>query len=282
LPAATETQASIPARPSALQSAEPQQRPARSASGKARATLAELARAHQASPLDKAVAIAYSRRLRAAGKLDAATAVLEATASGQRDDRMLLVERGLLALERGDAERAQALLLKSAPDEAKDWRALSALGVASSTLGDQAKAQAYFKQALALSPNNSVVLNNLALSYVLERKVERAEGLLRKASNSDVSPPQVTQNLMLVAALQGASSHSVVEAQNEKATAKEVATAAGTVPAPAAGASPPAASQSPDATANPGALMPLQALKTPRPQRGAGENEGRFAVFEQE
>ena len=53
------------------------------------------ARAHQARPQDTAIAIAYSRRLRTAGKLDAAAAVLEATASGQQDDRMLLVERGL-------------------------------------------------------------------------------------------------------------------------------------------------------------------------------------------
>jgi Flp pilus assembly protein TadD len=281
-PAAAEAGTSTAAQQLAPQAGESARRPTKAASGKARPTLAELARAHQARPLDKVVAVAYSRRLRAAGKLDAAAAVLEATASGQRGDRVLLVERGLLALQRGDAERAKSLLLKSAPDEAKDWRALSALGVASSSQGDQAGAQSYFKQALAVSPNNSVVLNNLALSYVLERKVERAEGLLRKASSRDASPPQVTQNLMLVAALQGADVQAVVEAVTEKSKGKEVAIASGSVPAPVESAPPTVSTPATAANAGPVALTPLQPLDSRRSRRDAETEEAKFSVFQQD
>jgi Flp pilus assembly protein TadD len=253
---------------------------AKSASLKGRSSLAELARAHQVRPQDKAIAISYSRRLKAAGKLDAAAAVLEASASRQPDDRTLLVERGMLALERGDTERAQSLLLKSEPKEAKDWRALSALGVASSSNGDQAKAQAYFKQALAVSPNNPAVLNNLALSYVLDKKVERAEGLLRQASSRDSSPPQVTQNLMLVAALQGGSSGAVVESVTEKASGRDVAVAtqAASVSAASASAANQVAGGNPDSGA--ANFKPLQPLSSAARKREDGEEENKFPLFQ--
>lgn len=252
----------------------------KSASVKGRSSLAELARAHQARPQDKAIAISYSRRLKAAGKLDAAAAVLEASASRQPDDRTLLVERGMLALERGDTGLAQSLLLKSQPKEAKDWRALSALGVASSSTGDQAKAQAYLKQALAVSPNNPAVLNNLALSYVLDKKVERAEGLLRQASSGDSSPPQVTQNLMLVAALQGGSSGAVAESVIEKASGSDVAVATQAVSVPSASsiAANSVTGGKPDiGAAN---VKPLQPLSSAARERGGGEEENKFPLFQ--
>lgn len=163
-------------------------------------SLAELARAHTGNPKDARAAIAYARALRASGKAAEAAGVLETAAGGAGGSTPLVVEQGLLALELGHTARAQHLLLQASPGTTTDWRVLSGLGVAYSGLGKQADAQRHFLRALELSPNNPAVLNNLALSYILERKVEQAEELLRRAAAGEARP-RVAQNLALATAL---------------------------------------------------------------------------------
>jgi Flp pilus assembly protein TadD len=165
--------------------------------------LAALAVAHKANPTDPVAALAYARALRAAGARAQALAVLDKASAANQGRRQLLFERGLLALELGQAEKAEALLRKAYDPKMRDWRIHSALGTALASRGKQQEAQVQFAKALALAPDHPIVLNNLALSYALDGKPDEAETLLRRAQRSGSQSLQIRQNLALVLALRG-------------------------------------------------------------------------------
>lgn len=190
--------------PAGLELAKPEttgsiDKPPPASSATEKETLVSLARAHAEKPGDRAAAVAYARGLKSAGKTREAVAVLDGLPDAGKGT--LLVERGLLALEAGDAGKARRLLEQASPETTKDWRVLSALGVAEASAGRQGKAQDYFKKALALSPNNPVVLNNMGLSLILDSKAAEGEALLRNASKGTASEPRIGQNLALASAL---------------------------------------------------------------------------------
>lgn len=161
-----------------------------------RPTVADLAKANAESPGDAVLAMAYVRALKSGGKRAEALAVLDAAAEASPADHTLRVEQGLLALELGQAGKAQGALQKAA-ERGPDWRVLSGLGIAASSQGQQQEAQRHFARALELSPNNPVVLNNLAMSLLLDRKPAEAETLLRRAARGAGQRHQVTHNLAL-------------------------------------------------------------------------------------
>jgi Flp pilus assembly protein TadD len=163
---------------------------------------APYAAAHKANPADPAAALAYAGALRANGAKREALAVLDKAAAARPSDRRLHLEQGLLALDIGEPARAEALLRQAHDPKAPDWRLHSALGAALASRGRQQEAQAQFAKALALAPDHPSVLNNLALSYVLDGKGAEAERLLRRAQRT-AGAPQVRQNLALVLGLNG-------------------------------------------------------------------------------
>lgn len=191
---------------------------ASSASGGNRAgavapAIAELARAHGTEPRNAEVALAYARALKREGKRREALAVLDTVGEADPRHGQVRLERGLLNLELGQMARAEALLKQSVGGAETDWRAHSALGVAASSQGRQKEAQGHFSRALALSPNNPAVLNNMAVSLLLDRQVDQAEALLRRASAAGTAPQQVRQNLALARGLRadGADGGSVTQ-----------------------------------------------------------------------
>lgn len=204
--------------------APPQDPGARKDTGEA-ARLQTLAAAHKANPADAGAALAYSKALRTSGASTEALAVLETAAKGSPANRRLGLERGLIALELGDTARAETLLRAAHDPKAPDWRLHSALGAALATRGKQQEAQAQFSKALALAPNHPGILNNLALSYLLDGKGVEAERLLRTAAAAKANPEagKVQQNLALVLGLGGkyAEARSVAETAlpADKATA---------------------------------------------------------------
>jgi len=161
------------------------------------------AAAHQTNPTDPDAALAHARALRANNAKPEALAVLDRAAAAKPGDRRLQLERGLLALELGDAATAEKLLRQAHDPKAPDWRLHSALGAALATRGKQQEAQVQLAKALALAPDQPSVLNNLALSYALDGKVAEAEQLLRKAQRSAGRTSQMQENLALVLGLRG-------------------------------------------------------------------------------
>lgn len=146
--------------------------------------------------------IKEARALRTDGKKAEALALLDKAPDGDKDPA-LMKERGLLALELGQIDRAKDLLTKSQASGPPDWRVHSALGAALSASGKQQDAQAEFAKALALSPDQPSVMNNLALSYALDGKHEDAELMLRRAAIAPDSEPKTKQNLALILGLKG-------------------------------------------------------------------------------
>lgn len=151
---------------------------------------------------ETATKIKEARALRTDGKKADALALLDKAPDADKDPA-LLKERGLTALELGQVDRAKDLLTKAQSSGAPDWRVHSALGAALSAGGNQKEAQAEFAKALALSPDQPSVMNNLALSYALDGKHDDAELLLRRAVIAPESEPKTKQNLALVLGLKG-------------------------------------------------------------------------------
>lgn len=166
--------------------------------------------------------LAEARGLRRAGEKKKAFELIDAAiAKAPAPDRTLLVEGGLLALEIGAPEKAEAFL-KKAEDPAKpDWRVLSGLGVAASAQGRHEEARRHFKAALALSPGQPAVLNNLALSHVLEKKPGEAENVLREASKAAPKSTRIKQNLALIQGLKGRTDDLSEGASPEKTAAPD-------------------------------------------------------------
>jgi Flp pilus assembly protein TadD len=180
------------------------------------ANLAPLAAAHKADPGDAGAALAYAKVLRTEGAKADALAVIETAAKSRPADRRLTLERGLLALDMGEAAKAETLLRAAHDPKAPDWRLHSALGAALASSGKQQEARAQFAKALALAPDHPSILNNQAIAYALDGKAGEAEKLLRKAASAKTSPDagKMQQNLALVLGLGGkyAESRSVAEA----------------------------------------------------------------------
>jgi Flp pilus assembly protein TadD len=102
--------------------------------------------------------------------------------------------KGFYAIE--PARKAQAL-------KPKDWRAGSLLGIALEQSERYDEAEAAYRAALALSPDNPAVLSNLAMMKAGQGDTALAETLLRKAAVQPGSTIQIRQNLAMVLGLGG-------------------------------------------------------------------------------
>lgn len=145
--------------------------------------------------------IRQARTLRQSGQKAEALELLDKSA-GANKDVALIGERGLLALELGQIVKAEQLLARAQDPKRPDWRLQSGYGAALSANGKQKEAQAQFAKALAHAPDQTAVLNNLALSYALEGRRDEAEKILRQAI-SRTGDPKAKQNLALILGLNG-------------------------------------------------------------------------------
>jgi tetratricopeptide (TPR) repeat protein len=64
-------------------------------------------------------------------------------------------------------------------------------------------AVAFYQRALTLAPNESSILNNLALAHAMLGEADKAEPLLKRAAAAGGHEARVSQNLALVLGLQG-------------------------------------------------------------------------------
>lgn len=107
----------------------------------------------------------------------------------------------LLALGRG----AESVLILSqlAQEDAQDWRARDALGVALDQAGRPVQARQAYQEALKLAPNEVGVMTNLGVSYLLTGDAAKAEDVLRVAVELRGASAETRQNLALAIGLQG-------------------------------------------------------------------------------
>lgn len=152
---------------------------------------------------DPEVALGYARALKAVGSKEQAFELLKLTYQRDPNNGEVSSELGRLSLELGHLEVAKASLHAAEVKGVKDWKTLSAQGTLRAKQGDHTGAQQYFLAALQEQPDATSVINNLALSYALDGKADKAENLLQKTVASGKADKRVRQNLALVLGLEG-------------------------------------------------------------------------------
>ena len=114
---------------------------------------------------------------------------------------------GRLALALGYDELAEGLLEAAIVSDPGDWRALSAQGVLEWRGGKPSKARGALTKAKTASADDSAVLNNLAVGYLLEGRATPAISLLRQALASPSLNPahagRIRRNLAVALAVDG-------------------------------------------------------------------------------
>lgn len=147
--------------------------------------------------------LSYTRNLRALGQREQALAVLQAASDNHGTNREYLGEYGRLALEAEQVTTALKLLEQADDPGRPDWRVINARGIALSKLTRYQEAVPVLERALAASPGQTSVVNNLALAYTMDGQAARAEQLLSQIADQPNADPRIRQNLALVLGLQG-------------------------------------------------------------------------------
>jgi len=154
-------------------------------------------------PTDSVAGVELARALRAIGQN--ATAAQAANRVLMLDpknyDAMMEEARAYVADGQGFyaidlAQRAHAMA-------AKDWRPMLVLGVAYEQVQREDDAQAAWREALRLSPDNPAVLSNMAMTLAAHGQADQAEPLLRRAVAQPGATLQERQNLSLVLGAEG-------------------------------------------------------------------------------
>jgi len=161
------------------------------------------AQALSKNPRDEKAAIAFAHALKAEGAKDKAMSALQQAAIYSPESLVIASEQGRLALDMGQTDFAEKLLMRANDPAHPDWRVLNALGALEAQRGNKAVSRDYFEQASKLAPNEPSVLNNLALTYALDGDPAMAEVMLRRAALAGGDAAKVRQNLALVLGVQG-------------------------------------------------------------------------------
>lgn len=153
-------------------------------------------------PDDQRLALALARNLRFSGASQTAIELLNSLAGTERP-ALVLAELGKAYLAADRLGLALRTLEEAKAKAPKNWEIVSALGVAHDYQEQWDKAQAAYLTALALDPDNPVVLNNLGLSRAQSGDLDGALDALRQANEQPAAKAQVRQNYALLLALKG-------------------------------------------------------------------------------
>lgn len=149
------------------------------------------------------VIVGMSRSLRHLGRSTEAEALVERALKTIDRNHVLLAEAGKVRLSLGKAMPAIDSLSRAESLGAKAWDIYTALAVAYDRVGMFDQAEARYRKALELSPDNAVVLNNFALSRAQAGDLDKAIENLQRASALPEATPRMRQNLALFFAIKG-------------------------------------------------------------------------------
>jgi Flp pilus assembly protein TadD len=161
--------------------------------------------AHEAQidPRDQEAGVRLAAALRALGRNEEAAAAAGQVLVLDPDSPAALLEQARAFIAGGQGFFAVDPLTKLEARTPRDWRVFSLLGVAYEQVSRLEDAEAAWKKALELSPDNPAVLSNLAMHAAAAGRAGEAETLLRKAVLQPGSDLKVRQNLALVLGLEG-------------------------------------------------------------------------------
>lgn len=111
----------------------------------------------------------------------------------------LFAERaGIAALRSGDTASALRLIIAASRHSNASWRVWNALGVVGDRARNWTEADAAYARALALAPNEAVILNNRGWSLMLRGDWRAAALLIEQAAAITPMHTRVRDNLQLV------------------------------------------------------------------------------------
>ncbi|MGI9413865.1 MAG: tetratricopeptide repeat protein [Hyphomicrobiales bacterium] len=165
----------------------------------------ELARHWEKDTSNIDAALSYSASLKAIGSQAQAVNVLRQTAIKNPGDQRMMIALGKELAAAGQLEEADKVLQKAIATGPVTWQLQSTMGTVLDRMGRHEQAQDHYVRALKLSPGNTAITNNLAMSHALAGKPDEAEKMLRAALPKAQDKPagQMRQNLALVLGLQG-------------------------------------------------------------------------------
>lgn len=152
--------------------------------------------------------IRKAQLLRAGGNFPGAIHVLAQLMLVAPDDPRIVGEYGKVLAQQGRSNDALAFLKRAIELQPDNWTFYSALGVTYDQLAQRDKAEAAYKHALSLRPNDPSVLNNYAMSQMMDGHLAHAEALLHRAAAHGGDYPKIAANLQMIAAMRGKSATS--------------------------------------------------------------------------
>ncbi len=156
-----------------------------------------------ADPKDAEAGIKLTAALRTMGRYEEAAQAVDAVLVLQPQNIEALLERARVAVAQGQGFYAIDPARKAIVIAPKDWRAATLLAVALDQAQRPDEALEAHRKAMAIAPDNAVVLSNAAMFYASQGDKAGAETLLRKAVAEPDATLQVRQNLALVLGLEG-------------------------------------------------------------------------------
>lgn len=176
---------------------------AAASSGNRSLAVAMLAAAAERAPERRDIQLKYARALVDAGAVRKAEEIVSRALERRPDDRRLRYEAARLQVISGDLQNALQALDRLVVSDPGDVQALNARGVVLDLTGRHVMAQDSYRQALALTPNNTSIRNNLAMSMLLEGRRMEATDLLEAIRRDPGVPARVLNNLAFAYAAGG-------------------------------------------------------------------------------
>ncbi len=165
----------------------------------------QLQEAFRKRPGDAKIGLPLARTLAALGQREQQLSVLRKVVEYNPRRQDIRYHYGIELLKANRAVQAEQQFRRLLREGKRDWRTFNALGSALAEQNRHAEARRNFQLALRQSPGNPQVINNLAMSHIMQGSPDQAEKLLREALPNARGAVQkkMRQNLALALGLQG-------------------------------------------------------------------------------
>ena len=154
---------------------------------------------------DVRAGLEYAGHLKALGQTNEQVKVLGELSKRNPKNTNIQILYGKELVVSGHSARGQNVLEKVVKSGQADWKTYSALGSALDQQGKHSQARGYYNAALKSRPGEMSIMNNLAMSHMLDGNLAKAEQMFKQldAMPESSDRPRIRQNLALSVGLQG-------------------------------------------------------------------------------
>lgn len=155
------------------------------------------------NPSDTKAVVLYARSLVNARRISLARELLTRQLQAQPGQPQLARELATIDVLQGQPAAALPRFDMALAKDPNDVRALVNKGIALDMLGNHAEAQALYRRADAITPEDPAIRSNMAMSLMLAGRSADAAQTLQNVAEGPVAVPRIRNNMAVVAASQG-------------------------------------------------------------------------------